>query len=110
MAKTQKQVVIGILGTRLDGGKNESRWNHWRPSVAICQHEELLIHRLELIHQPQELELAKIVAEDVASVSPETAVRLHSLAFKDPWDFEEVFAGSTGLRGPARLGRMKRTT
>ncbi len=97
MAKTQKQVVIGILGTRLDGGKNESRWNHWRPSVAICQHEELLIHRLELIHQPQELELAKIVAEDVASVSPETAVRLHSLAFKDPWDFEEVFAGLYGF-------------
>src|ERR1044072_1921843 len=76
MDKARKQVVIGILGTRLDSGKNESRWNHWRPTVALCQHEELLVHRLELIHQPQERELAELLAADVHSVSPESEVRL----------------------------------
>ncbi len=39
MSKTKKQVVIGILGSKLDAGKREDRWNSWRPSVAICQHE-----------------------------------------------------------------------
>jgi transcriptional regulatory protein RtcR len=104
MTATRKLVVLGILGTRLDAGKNESRWNHWRPSVAICQHEELLVHRLELLHQPREAELAKFVAADVRSVSPETEVRLHPLEFKDPWDFDEVFAG---LVGWAREGRFR---
>ncbi len=103
MSKPSKRVVIGILGTRLDAGKNESRWNHWRPSVALCQHEELLVHRLELIHQPQERELAELLVADVRSVSPETDVRLHTLPFQDPWDFEEVFAG---LYGFARTSRF----
>lgn len=104
MANARKQVVVGILGTRLDSGKNESRWSHWRPSVALCQHEELLVHRLELIHQPQERELAELLAADIHSVSPETEVRLHAVPLKDPWDFEEVFAG---LYGFARAGRFR---
>jgi transcriptional regulatory protein RtcR len=103
MEKSRKQVVIGILGTRLDSGKNESRWSHWRPSVALCQHEELLVHRLELIHQPQERELAELLAADIHSVSPETEVQLHAVALKDPWDFEEVFAGLYGFALSSRF-------
>ena len=103
MDKARKQVVVGILGTRLDSGKNESRWNHWRPTLALCQHEELLVHRLELIHQPQERELAELLAADVHSVSPETEVQLHALALKDPWDFEEVFAGLYGFALSSRF-------
>ena len=105
MPKSRRQVVLGILGTRLDSGKSESRWNQWRPSVALCQHEELLVQRLELIHQPAEQGQAELVAADVRSVSPETEVRLHALAIKDPWDFEEVFVA---LHGWAR-GQKFRT-
>lgn len=86
------QVVFGILGQQLDGGRGESRWQKWRPTVAICQHEELLIDRLELIHEPKAGPLAQTVMEDIRSVSPETEVRLHEIPFRDPWDFEEVFA------------------
>jgi transcriptional regulatory protein RtcR len=96
MPATRKQTVVGILGTRLDAGNNEARWNHWRPTVALCQHEELLVNRLELVHQPRERELAETVAADVRCVSPETEVRLHELPLADPWDFEEVFAGLYG--------------
>lgn len=104
MTRSRTRVVIGILGTRLDAGKTEARWSHWRPSVALCQHEELLVHRLELIHQPQEQELAELVAADVHCVSPETIVKLHALALTDPWDFEEVFAG---LYGFARASQFR---
>lgn len=97
MSISRPQVVIGILGSRLDTGKQEARWNRWRPSVALCQHEELLVQRFELIHLPQEQGLAELLASDIRSVSPETEVRLHPLAFRDAWDFEEVFAALYGF-------------
>jgi transcriptional regulatory protein RtcR len=86
------QVVIGLLGTRLDADIRPDRWAAWRPSVSICQHENLLIRRFELLHGPKEEKLAALVAADIASVSPETDVRTHLVQMKDPWDFEEVYA------------------
>jgi transcriptional regulatory protein RtcR len=86
-----KQVVIGLLGTRLDAGSSSDRWVSWRPTLSICQHEDLLIHRFELLHGPKEEKLARLVAADIASVSPETEVRTHLVPWKDPWDFEEVY-------------------
>jgi len=88
----RRQVVIGLLGPRLDAGVHAERWNAWRPSVAICQHENLLIHRFELLYEPKETKLAGVIAADIASVSPETEVRTHAIAMEDPWDFEEVYA------------------
>ena len=86
-----KTVVIGILGSQLDGGQGAKRWASWRPSVAICQHEDLLIDRFEMICDRKTKQLANIVAEDIQTVSPETEVRTHGLAFRDPWDLEEVY-------------------
>jgi transcriptional regulatory protein RtcR len=58
----------------------------------MCQHEELLIDRFELLHHPAEQRQAETVADDIRSVSPETDVRLHAIALADPWDFDEVFS------------------
>jgi transcriptional regulatory protein RtcR len=88
----RRQTLIGILGTKLDSGKDSERWLRWRPSVTICQHEELLIDRFELLHHPNEQRLAETVADDIRSVSPETDVRLGAIALADPWDFDEVFS------------------
>jgi transcriptional regulatory protein RtcR len=88
----RKTVVIGLLGTRLDAGVKPTRWQRWRPTVALCQHEDLLVHRLELLYDPQHLALAEQVAGDVRQISPETEVSLRALALPDPWDFEGVFA------------------
>ena len=85
-------VVFGILGTNLDSGTRQDRWHKWRPSVGICQHEELLVERFELLYEPRDRELAKVVSEDIATVSPETTVNLHELGLNDPWDFDEVFS------------------
>lgn len=92
MKNTRKKVLIGILGSRLDNAPHDTRWNLWRPSVALCQHEELLIDRFELLYAPSEEELAQFVRTDIATVSPETSVRLHEYDTPDPWDFETVFA------------------
>jgi transcriptional regulatory protein RtcR len=87
-----KTVVIGLLGVSLDAsGKASSRWEKWRPTVSLCQQEDLLVHRLELLHPPEAENLARTVARDIGSVSPETEVVLHPLPMPNAWDFEEVY-------------------
>ncbi|MBK6972264.1 MAG: sigma 54-interacting transcriptional regulator [Sterolibacteriaceae bacterium] len=88
----RKSVVIGFLGSVLDNaGKGPARWEKWRPSVALCQHEDLLVRRLELIHDARNRRLAEEVRRDIQSVSPETDVRSVEMELRDPWDFEEVY-------------------
>ena len=87
----RKQVVIGLLGPALDAGHGATRWESWRPTVSLCQHEDCLIDRLELLHQQKFEPLAKVVQADIAAVSPETTVRRHHVEFDDPWDFESVY-------------------
>ncbi len=85
-------VVLGLLGTTLDSARpDEDRWNRWRPTVSLCQHDDLLIERVELMHPKKSAPTAEIVASDLRAVSPETEVRRHVLDWRDPWDFQEVF-------------------
>lgn len=84
--------LLGLLGSRLDAGRTQERWSRWRPSVAACQHEDLLIEGFELLHDPKQRDLAELTAADINRISPETEVRLHEIEFLDPWDFEEVFS------------------
>lgn len=88
----KRTVAIGFLGSTLDQGKNAERWQRWRPSVALCQHDDLVVDRLDMLHGRQHTTLAERIAADIAQISPETEVRRHVLDFADPWDFEEVYA------------------
>ena len=97
-------VALGFFGSTLDAGLSEKRWEKWRPSVALCRHEDLLIDRFELLHTRQTTKGAQLVAKDIGQVSPETTVRLHPLQVADPWDFEEVFGA---LHGFARSYRFR---
>jgi transcriptional regulatory protein RtcR len=83
--------TFGFLGSTLDRAQGADRWSKWRPTVAMCQQEDLLISRLELLVEPKFADLAKSVVADIAKVSPETEVVVHEFALKDPWDFQEVY-------------------
>lgn len=87
-----KTVLIGVVGSVLDSGFHEERWRKWRPTLSLCQHDDLLIDRMELLHQPEHVDTSRCVAADIARVSPRTEVRLHARGFRNPWDFEEVFS------------------
>tara|TARA_R110002111_G_scaffold67833_2_gene110312 strand:+ start:20597 stop:22207 length:1611 start_codon:yes stop_codon:yes gene_type:complete len=84
-------VVIGLLGTTLDIGKGTKRWERWRPTVSLCQHEDFIVDRLELIHNKRSTRLAGQVEKDIQSVSPETKVVRHIVEMRNAWDFEEVY-------------------
>ena len=84
--------ILGLLGPTLDIGKDASRWERWRPTVALCQHPDLVVSALELLYQRAGTNLVQTVSQDIRTLSPETEVRSHLVDMKDPWDFEEVYA------------------
>ena len=87
-----KTIVVSILGTSMDRrGKGDKRWDKWRPTVSLCQQEDLIVDRLELLFDKRAEGLANQVKEDIARVSPETKVVYHYVNFDDPWDFESVY-------------------
>src|SRR5579883_1434976 len=92
MTQNKKCVIIGLLGPTLDSGRGVGRWERWRPTVALCQQSNLLVTRLELLHQREFNALADVVCDDIRQVSPETEVRRTLVEFENAWDFEEVYA------------------
>ena len=85
-------VVIGMLGSTLDRGFSAQRWANWRPTVALCQQEDLRVDRLELLYSREHGRIADTVIGDLGVVSPETKVVRHVFEVSNPWDFEEVYA------------------
>ncbi|MDT9002250.1 RNA repair transcriptional activator RtcR [Paucibacter sp. APW11] len=89
---SKKTVVIGFMGTQLDAGQGAGRWEKWRPTVSLMQHEDTLVDRLELLYAPKYLALAQVLVRDIASVSPGTEVNLVPVDVENPWDFGEMYA------------------
>ncbi|MFT7560365.1 MAG: transcriptional regulatory protein RtcR [Flavobacteriales bacterium] len=88
-----KKVIFSILGTTLDRrGKGNDRWERWRPTLSMCEHEDFVVDRLELLFDNHARGLAKQVTEDIQLISPETEVVHHTANFPSPWDFESVYS------------------
>ena len=87
-----KTVVLGMLGSTLDQGISPQRWDRWRPTVALGQHEDLRIDRMEILHSGHHEHIAEVVVRDLGVVAPETEVVRHVFELQNPWDFEEVYA------------------
>ena len=86
-------VILGFLGSVRDRSPERGdRWSRWRPTVSLCQHEDLLVSRFELLHEGGQAAHADEIAADMRIVAPETEVRTWPLVIQDPWDFEEVYA------------------
>ena len=87
-----KKVAISLLGTVLDNrGSRNKRWDRWRPTVSLCQHETLHVDRVELVFQSEFHSLARQVAADIREVSPQTEVCFNTVVMENPWDFETVY-------------------
>lgn len=81
--------AIAILGVERDNrGFNEKRWEHWRPTVALCSQPDLRLDELLLLVPQQGAErLIDITLHDLKTVSPQTKVVLCRLSVgNDPWD------------------------
>jgi len=87
----KQNVAIGFLGINLDNGKGSRRWDRWRPTIALCRQDDLIIHRFELLVDPQHMDIAHRVVADIKTVSPETTVIINEMEIDNPWDLEEVY-------------------
>jgi transcriptional regulatory protein RtcR len=98
MASPRRTVVISLYGTsldrsmRADGTAIPDRWERWRPTLSLCQQQDFVPDRLELLAQPKFARFADALLADIASASPETQTQLHKVHFRDPWDFSDVYA------------------
>ncbi len=92
---TQKpRVVIGLLGTKLDGIKHDDRWSMWRPSVGAVMQKDWPVDRFELLYESRFASLAGFVMNDMRGASPQTEVREQVISLgSNPWDFEGVYDG-----------------
>lgn len=88
----KKKVLIGLLGPSLDMGTKSTRWEKWRPSVALCMHEDLAFDHYELLSQKRFSILCDTVVADIETVSPETKINRHHIEWRDPWNFVEVYS------------------
>ena len=86
-------ILISFLGTTLDAhGRGQSRWNNWRPSVALAMQDDLHFDRYYIIYQPNFLELLNRISADILTCSPDTQIIPVEIPFANPWDFEEVYS------------------
>ena len=92
MIKRHKTAVIGFLGTTLDNGFNDKRWQRWRPSVSLCLHDDLLVDELHILYSKRDKRLFNVIVDDVAKVSANTKVIGHRVTLASPWDFADVYA------------------
>ena len=85
--------VIGILGSILDaaGGKGGDRWDRWRPTIGLFNHDDLEIDQIDLICSDTRESLRQRTIDDIHQISPKTKVVIHDIKFNDAWDFEEVY-------------------
>jgi transcriptional regulatory protein RtcR len=86
-------VIIGILGSRLDhGGLGKRRKDRWRPSIGLLMHEDLPVDEFVLIYHPEEQLLADLTLQDMALISPKTKFRPYIVDYENAWDFEQVYS------------------
>lgn len=86
-------IIIGILGTRLDhGGLGSRRWRKWRPSISMLYQDDFDINEFILIHHQNDNELAQLTINDMHEISPELCVKSHPVNYQNAWDFEQVYA------------------
>src|SRR5450830_1683664 len=90
--KNKRTVIIGFIGTQLDNRGGNARWEKWRPTVALAQQPDVLVHRFDILFSGTAGRLVQDVGADIAKVSPETTVMPHELPITDAWDFELVYA------------------
>ncbi len=86
-----KTAVIGFLGTTLDMGFTNNRWQRWRPTISLCLHDDLLIDEMYLLYNYQSKRLFDLIKTDIAMVSPNTQVYGMMHHIQDPWDFSETY-------------------
>ncbi len=89
-------VVLGFFGTTLDSARGPKRWERWRPTLSAVQHDDLLVSRFELL-DVNASGLSDVLVDDIARASPETQVRVHPIAVKNAWDFEQVYEALHGF-------------
>jgi transcriptional regulatory protein RtcR len=91
--------MYSFLGTQLDGGFQEKRWNRWRPNVGIAASTDPEINTLVLLYNEKHKKLAEQVAQDAVTAANRMSfsVRLKQVEM-DPYDLPSTYLMMIKLR------------
>lgn len=90
---SSERTVFCFLGTQLDAGSSEKRWERWRPTVGLVGQDMVAFSRIELlICKAADEELARQVCEDIQQKAPHVEVNVTNLNVTDPWSFAAMYA------------------
>lgn len=79
--------LIGFLGVDKDSrGFNDKRWSRFRPSIAICAHEELNISNYYIIYQNKFKDKLEFLVSDIKSINPKINIIPVEINFSDIFD------------------------
>lgn len=92
MNSTQPVEIFSLVGLKLDRaskrrGAFNKRFDRWRPSVALAHVPGVTV--IHLIFD-QDRALAEDIKTDIETINPDIDVRLHTVAFSDPWELAGV--------------------
>lgn len=87
----KKTIAIGFIGSTLDNGYKENRWQRWRPTISLFMHDDLVIDELIVLYDRQSNNLLKVITKDISQLSPQTQVIGYQVSIKDPWDFAQMY-------------------
>lgn len=87
-------IVFAFLGSSLDMGYADKRWERWRPTPALVGHDdELPLTEIVLMYTSTDHEqLLKRVVCDILEKCPVVKVTTRMLETPDPWDFPAMYA------------------
>ncbi|MDO4643526.1 MAG: RNA repair transcriptional activator RtcR [Cardiobacteriaceae bacterium] len=89
--ENKPRTVISFLGTQLDAGMGNGRWQKWRPNIDIARYPNTQIQRLELFYAEKYRTLAEQVERDIYETDSSIIVNLVPMELVNPWDFSEVY-------------------
>lgn len=92
-------VLIGFIDGRLEPGGARHRWQAWHQCLALAQHENVQVTRVELLHTRGQGEVAARSQADIAEVAPQVRVNLTRIELAD---MAELGAVRDALREWAR--------
>lgn len=81
-----RNVVIGILGTKLD-----AKFSAWKPTLSLIKHKDLPIHELALLYHTKQHDDFEAIKSDINKISPNIIVTAHQLNYLNPWDFVSMY-------------------
>lgn len=77
---TRPIALVALVDPIADNCKKSDRWERWRPTIGLVSHPDVIVDRVDLLHDSGSRKLARQLASDIAERAPGAVIEVHPLA------------------------------